>query len=112
MGPRLAVCNSKPQLAVRPPVYSEAGTALSWRLHRDERGWRAFVSFNHQPAERTTLDGLCCGWNRLQRGHLAVTETDAYGNLLQTSRLPPLCEEATSSQRNAVLSDALTEVVA
>jgi hypothetical protein len=34
----------------------EANVALSWRLHRDERGWRAFVSFNHQPSERTSLD--------------------------------------------------------
>ncbi|MFP3555514.1 hypothetical protein SB861_33095 [Paraburkholderia sp. SIMBA_049] len=37
-------------------VALEAGTVLSWRLHRDERGWRAFVSFNRQPAERVTLD--------------------------------------------------------
>ena len=29
--------------------------ALSWRLHRDERGGRAFVAFSHPAAERTTL---------------------------------------------------------
>ena len=34
----------------------DANTALTWRLHRDERGWRAFMSFNHQLAETVTLD--------------------------------------------------------
>ena len=91
----------------------EAGTALSWRLHRDERGWRAFVSFNHQPAERVTLDteygAIGMDFNV---DHLAVTETDAYGNLLWTRRLPLLREHASSAQRNAALSDALTTAVA
>ncbi|HKR40416.1 MAG TPA: hypothetical protein VJU59_12180 [Paraburkholderia sp.] len=43
--------------------------------------------------------------------HLAVTETDAFGNLLRTKRLPLLREHASSGQRSAVLSDALTEAV-
>ena len=86
--------------------------ALIWRLHRDERGWRAFVAFNHPAAERTTL--------AVQHGavgvdfnvdHLAVTETDLYGNMLGTLRLPLLREDATSGQREAVLSDALSKAV-
>lgn len=40
-----------------------------------------------------------------------MTETDALGNLLRTKRLPLLREGANSGQRNAVLSDALTEAV-
>ncbi|WP_232072279.1 transposase [Paraburkholderia pallida] len=93
-------------------VALEAGTALSRRLHRDERGWRAFVSFNHKPAERVTLDteygAIGVDFNV---DHLAVTETDPFGNLLRTKRLPLLREHASSGQRGAVLSDALTEVV-
>lgn len=30
--------------------------ALTWRIHRNERGWRAFLSFDHTAAERITLD--------------------------------------------------------
>ena len=91
----------------------DSNIALSWRLHRDERGWRAFVSFNHQPAEVISLN--------VQHGaigidfnvdHLGVTETDRFGNLLRTRRFPLLREEASSGQRNAVLSDALTAAVA
>ncbi|CAN7807919.1 hypothetical protein [Paraburkholderia hospita] len=58
-----------------------AGTALSWRLHRNERGWRAFVSFDHKPAPKTTLDVMygAVGVD-LNIDHLAATETDAFGN--------------------------------
>ncbi|QQX86703.1 IS200/IS605 family accessory protein TnpB-related protein [Cupriavidus necator] len=72
----------------------------------------AFVAFNHPAAERTTLS--------VQHGaigvdfnvdHLAVTETDLYGNMLRTLRLPLLREGASSGQREAVLSDALSTAV-
>ena len=86
--------------------------ALSWRLHRDERGWRAFVAFSHPAAERSTLavehGAIGVDFNV---DHLAVTETDLYGNMLRTLRLPLLREDATSGQREAVLSDALSRVV-
>lgn len=86
--------------------------ALSWRLHRDERGWRAFVAFSHPAAEQTALS--------VQHGaigvdfnvdHLAVTETDLYGNMLRTVRLSLMREEAASGQREAVLSDALSQTI-
>ncbi|WP_100216069.1 IS200/IS605 family element transposase accessory protein TnpB [Paraburkholderia hospita] len=91
----------------------DAGTALSWRLHRDKRGWRAFVSFDHRAAPKTTLD-VAYGAIGIDFNvdHLAVTETDAFGNLLRTGRLPLLREEAGSGQRNGVLSDVLTKAVA
>ncbi|NIE63125.1 transposase [Burkholderia sp. Ax-1719] len=91
----------------------EAGIALSWRLHRDERGWRAFVSFNYLPAQTVSLDAKygAVGLD-FNVDHLAVTETDAFGNLLYTKRLPLLREDASSGQRNAVLSDALSIAVA
>jgi IS605 OrfB family transposase len=91
----------------------EAGIALSWRLHRDERGWRAIVAFDHKPAERVTLDAqfgvIGIDFNA---DHLAVTETDPCGNLLKTRRYALLREDASSGHRESVLSDALTQVVA
>ncbi|SFU25896.1 MerR family regulatory protein [Paraburkholderia aspalathi] len=57
----------------------EANVALSWRLHRDERGWRAFVSFNHPAAEKSSLD-VAHGATGIDFNvdHLAVTETDPF----------------------------------
>ncbi|MGF6757356.1 IS200/IS605 family accessory protein TnpB-related protein [Paraburkholderia sp. GAS42] len=90
----------------------DTNTALTWRLHRDSRGWRAFVSFNHSLAETLTLDAThgTVGLD-FNADHLAVTETDAFGNLLCTKRFPLLREDASSGQRNAALSDALTAAV-
>lgn len=89
-----------------------AGTALSWRLHRDTCGWRACVSFKHSPGELVTLESSygAVGID-FNVDHLAVTEPDAHGNLPRTRRLPLLREHASSDQRNAALSDALTEAV-
>jgi IS605 OrfB family transposase len=41
-----------------------------------------------------------------------VTDTDTFGNLLRTKRLPLLREEASSGQSHSVLSDALVSTVA
>ncbi|WP_050454204.1 hypothetical protein [Candidatus Burkholderia verschuerenii] len=91
----------------------DAGTALSWRLHRDERCWCAFVSINHQPAPSTTLKAqFGTISDDFNVGRLVATETDAFGNLLRTRRLPPLREVAPSDQRHAALSDTLSVVVA
>ncbi|MGA9916885.1 MAG: transposase, partial [Paraburkholderia sp.] len=91
----------------------DANTALSWRLHWDGRHWRAFVSFNHAPARRVTLSAQygAVGID-FNIDHLAVTETDPSGNLRRTQRFALLREDATSGQREAVLSDALKKAVA
>jgi IS605 OrfB family transposase len=83
-----------------------AGIALSWRLHRDERRWRAFVSFNHTQAERTTFNaGYGTVGIDFNVDHRAVTETDAFGN-------PLLREDSSSGQCNPSLSDALQVAIA
>ncbi|WP_172170987.1 hypothetical protein [Paraburkholderia elongata] len=75
----------------------KAGAILSRRLYRDERGWRAFVSFDHRPAEVSTPDAkygvIGVDFNA---DHRAVTETDAFGNLLRTKRFALLPEYAGS----------------
>jgi hypothetical protein len=89
-----------------------ANIALSWRLHRDECGWRELVSFNHRHAEVISIDvqhrAIEIDFNL---DHLTVTETDPFGNLLRTRRFPLLREDAPSGQRNAGLADALTAAV-
>jgi hypothetical protein len=91
----------------------DSNVALTWRLHWDGQHWRAFISFNHAPVRRVTLDAQhgVVGLD-FNVDHLAVTETDPFGNLLRTKRFALLREDATSGQRQAVLSDALSAAVA
>lgn len=57
------------------------GQALSYRFHRDERGWRVFVSFE-QPATALVTRAATYGVVGVDfnQTHLAAAEVDAYGN--------------------------------
>ncbi|MEI5997852.1 hypothetical protein H3V53_11755 [Paraburkholderia bengalensis] len=90
----------------------DANVTLTSRLHWEGQHWRAFVSFDHAPARRVTLDvqhGAVGGGFNVD--HLAVAETDPFGHLLRTKRFALLREDATSGHREAVLSDALSAAV-
>lgn len=90
------------------------GQALSWRLVRDERGWRAMVSFARPSAACVTTEvrygALGMDFNA---DHLAVTEVDPYGNLRESWRFDfDAQREHSTGQRKSSLSDALSKVMA
>ena len=85
------------------------GTVKAWRPHQDKRGWCAFVAFNHQPAEKTTLDVAQSAFGiDFNVDRVAATEIDPFSNLLRMLHFPLLEEDIDSGARNAVRSDALT----
>lgn len=90
------------------------GQALSWRLVRDARGWRAMVSFARPIARCVTTElrygALGMDFNA---DHLAVTEVDPYGNLRESWRFDfDAQKEHTAGQRRSSLSEALSKVMA
>jgi len=89
----------------------ERNIALSYRFHKDARGWRIFLSFDHTPAERSTLgpEFGVVGID-LNADYLAVTETDPQGNLLESRRFD-FATHGTTGAREDSLSRALQEVV-
>jgi IS605 OrfB family transposase len=57
------------------------GQALSYRFHRDERGWRVFVSFEVAARDLVTMSPLCGAVGvDFNQTHLSVATVDAYGN--------------------------------
>lgn len=88
------------------------GQALSWRLHRDERGWRAMVSFARPAAPLRTgpLSGGVVSAD-FNVDHLAVTVLDRHGNKLNAFRIELALDGLSTGQRKARLSDALTRLV-
>lgn len=91
-----------------------AGTALSYRFHRDERsasGWRVFVSTDTVDAPIVTLptDLGVLGVD-FNADHLAVNRTDRFGNGVAFWRFELPLKGKTSGQRAAVLSEALDKV--
>lgn len=89
--------------------------ALTFRFHQDVESlqWYVHISFDVPDAVRVTSEKqygvLGVDFNE---DHLAMTETDAHGNLLRTFRVNFDIEGKTSEQRADALSLALDEVLA
>ena len=93
-----------------------AGTALSYRFHRDDHtasGWRVFVSTDVSDADIKTkpryLGVLGVDFNA---DHLAVSKTDRFGNPASFWRFDLPLRGKTSGQRTDILSNALDSVMA
>ncbi|QQX84349.1 IS200/IS605 family element transposase accessory protein TnpB [Cupriavidus necator] len=88
------------------------GKALSWLIHRDSKGYRLMVSFARPAAPLSTLNAKfgAIGID-FNADHLAVTETDAGGNMTKSWRVDLSFEDKSAGQRAALLSDALEGVV-
>ncbi|KWR87356.1 IS200/IS605 family accessory protein TnpB-related protein [Cupriavidus sp. IDO] len=122
-GPRPEKLTSKDKYLVLPGLtfpYDEAdlrralrdGKALSWLIHKDHKGYRLMVSFDRPETKVSTLSrkfgaiGIDFNADRL-----AVAETDPGGNVIKAWRIDLTFEGKSSGQRDAILSDALEEVV-
>lgn len=83
------------------------GQALSWRIHRDIKGYRLIVAFARPAAIVSTLavhyGAIGIDFNA---DHLAVTETDLGGNLGVSRRIDLPFADKTTGQRAALSSDA------
>lgn len=90
----------------------KAGQAISWRLAYDKKGWRAFVSFDIQPTpcisnENTGVIGLDINAN-----HLALVETDRFGNPVSKKVIPFNLYGKSSDQTKAIIGDAAASAIA
>jgi len=88
------------------------GQAISYRFLRDEKGWRLFLStevlpFESQSDKRYGVIGI-----DLNADHLAVTETDRYGNPIDSLRIPMVTYGCSRDQAAARIGDAVKQVMA
>jgi IS605 OrfB family transposase len=92
------------------PTVKRIGSALSYRFVRDTKGWRVFVSCQAQPIERITNAKLGAIGVDINADHLAVSETDRFGNLVQSLRIDLHTYGKTTDQAKAVLGDAAVRI--
>jgi len=64
------------------------GQAISYRFLRDEKGWRVFVSTARPVVPIKTLKHIGTIGIDLNANHLALVETDRFGNVIDTQTLP------------------------
>ena len=91
--------------------YTNHGQALTFRFKHDKKGWRLFVStLLPAPQWKTNKDKGVIGVD-INTDHLALVETDRFGNPLCKKTIPLNLYGKTKEQSLALIGDACAEVV-
>ncbi|MBK7000075.1 MAG: IS200/IS605 family accessory protein TnpB-related protein [Rhodoferax sp.] len=94
------------------PTVKRIGTALSYRFVRDDKGWRIFVSVEARPVKQVSRRELGAIGVDVNADHLAVAETDRFGNLIGTRRIGLITYGKTQDQTKALIGDAAVSLAA
>jgi IS605 OrfB family transposase len=89
----------------------EGWQAINYRFLKDEKGWRVFVTIALPEVLRTSRRGIGVIGIDINAGHLAVTETDRFGNPVEYFSVPCITYGKSSEQRNAAIGDAVKSVM-
>ena len=87
------------------------GSALSYRFVRDEQGWRVFVSCEAPAVTPTSRSALGAVGVDINADHLAVSEVDRFGNLMQARRVELHTYGLSTDQAKALIGDAAVSIV-
>jgi IS605 OrfB family transposase len=91
--------------------YKNHGQALTYRFKRDEKGWRLFVSTElPTPQWKTDARRGVIGID-INTDHLALVETDRFGNPIHKQTIPLNLYGKTKEQSLALIGDACASAV-
>lgn len=90
----------------------KSAVALSYRLLRDKKGWRVFLSTDLQAPQKISRKGFGAIGVDINADHLAVVETDRYGNPLSRKSIPLCTYGASRHQAKALIGDAAKSIIA
>ncbi|WP_231363886.1 IS200/IS605 family accessory protein TnpB-related protein [Verrucomicrobium sp. 3C] len=92
-------------------VREREGSAVSYRFVRDRSGWRVFASVEAQPVALVTRRLAGAVGLDINEDHLAVAETERFGNLVRIRRLGLNLYGRSEEQAKAAIGDACREIV-
>jgi IS605 OrfB family transposase len=90
----------------------KAQRALSYRFVRDDKGWRIFLSTDHDDVRIKTRRDLGAIGLDLNVDHLALAELDRSGNLIHAEKLPCHNHGKSTEQAKALIGDLAKAVAA
>ncbi len=93
-------------------LLNNPGKAISWRFLSDKKGWRLFATFDVEPAPCTSLQHSGVIGLDLNANHLALAETDRFGNPLSKKVIPFNLYGKSSHAARAVIGDACASAIA
>ena len=87
------------------------GQAISYRFKRDGKGWRVFATTNMVDVPVVTDKRRGTVGVDLNADHLAVVETDASGNCVNSFSVPLVAYGKSQHQAEALIGDAVADAV-
>jgi len=96
----------------KDPSYLGRGTALSYRFVKDHKGWRVFVSLALKPKELLSKKELGVIGIDINADHLALAETDRFGNKVYSEKIPLHLYGKSKEQALALIGDASAYIIA
>ncbi|HSX37315.1 MAG TPA: hypothetical protein VLE95_00615 [Chlamydiales bacterium] len=98
-------------IQAKNPHFTDHGQALTFRFKHDQKGWRLFVSTSlPAPQWKTSKEKGVIGVD-INTDHLALVETDRFGNPLCKRTIPLNLYGKTKEQSLALIGDACAEAV-
>jgi len=106
-------CQLRQQLfRLNDPAYKNHGQAITFRFKKDPKGWRIFVTTDMQfPRPITHKENGVIAVD-INSDHLAVVETDRFGNLLHKFSIPLQLHNASKPQARALIGNASAQIIA
>jgi IS605 OrfB family transposase len=106
-------CQLRQQLfLLKDPAYKNHGQAITFRLKKDSKGWRIFVTIDAKFPQPITRKGNGAIAVDINSDHLAVVEMDRFGNPIQALNLPLRLYDLSRDQAKALIGDASAEIIA
>jgi len=94
------------------PTVKRMGTALSYRFVRDDQGWRIFARVEARSVEPVSRKELGAIGVDVKADHLAVSETDRFGNRIDARRIDLIPYGKTPDQSKAIIGDVAVSMAA
>lgn len=91
--------------------HKQTRKAISWRLLHDDKGWRLFATFDIQSAACTSNENTGVIGLDINVNHLALVETDRFGNPLSKKVIPFNLYGKSSSQIRAIIGDVAASTI-
>lgn len=88
------------------------GQAISYRFKKDAKGWRVFASTALEQVEITSREDIGAIGIDLNVDHIACAETDRFGNIVKTKKIPLISYGKSRDQLKAAIGDLCKEIVA
>jgi IS605 OrfB family transposase len=91
--------------AILASLNNPDGQALSYRFKKDKKGFRVFVSTALEKKDPISREGYGYIGIDINIDHIAYTETDRFGNPVDSKKLPWICNGKSRNQVKATTGD-------